>query len=109
MKNDKSPGIDGFTSEFLKVFWIKLKYFITDGMNSCFKKGKLSTTLRQCIITCIPKGTKDRKLLKNWRPISLLSVVYKLISGAIANRFKSTLDDIIGKNTNRFSCWKTNK
>ena len=28
MKNDKSPGLDGFTREYFKFFWIKLKYFI---------------------------------------------------------------------------------
>ena len=27
MKNNKSPGIDGITAEFLKVFWGKLKFF----------------------------------------------------------------------------------
>ena len=27
-KNGKCPGIDGFPSEFLKLFWGKLKYFI---------------------------------------------------------------------------------
>ena len=29
MKHNKTPGIDGITSEFLKVFWVKLKFFIT--------------------------------------------------------------------------------
>ena len=38
MKNNKSPGIDGFTSEFFKVFYNKLQYFITNSINSCFKK-----------------------------------------------------------------------
>ena len=27
MKNDKSSGIDGFTAEFCKVFWKKIKVF----------------------------------------------------------------------------------
>ena len=38
MKSNKSPGIDGFTSEFFKVFYSKLQYFITNSINSCFKK-----------------------------------------------------------------------
>ena len=28
MKNEKSPGLDGFTVEFYKFFWVDLKYFI---------------------------------------------------------------------------------
>ena len=30
MKNDKSPGIDGFTAEFFKAFWKKLKFFCNE-------------------------------------------------------------------------------
>ena len=56
MKNNKSPGVDGISPEFLKVFWGKLKYLVTNALNACFQKGKLSTTLRQCIVTLLPKG-----------------------------------------------------
>ena len=38
MKNGKSPGIDGISVDFLKVFWIRLKYFITNCINFCYKK-----------------------------------------------------------------------
>ena len=61
MKCNKTPGIDGISSEFLKVFWSKMKYFIKNAINACYKKGKLSTSLRQVIITCLPKDNKDRK------------------------------------------------
>ena len=86
MKNNKSPRMNGTSSEFLKVFLTKLKFLATDALDSCFQKRKLSTPLRQCIITLLPKGTKDRCQLKNWWPISLLCVVYKLASGAIVER-----------------------
>ena len=92
MKHNKTPGMDGLTSEFLKVFWAKLKFLVTKAINRCFEKGKLSTTLRQGIITCVPKGKKERCYMKNWRPISLLCVTFKLASGALANRLKSVLD-----------------
>ena len=87
--------MDGFTSEFLKTFWGKLKYFIVNALNCCYKKGRLSISLRQCVITCLPKPQKDRIFMKNWRPISLLSVIYKLASGAIAERLKGTLNEVI--------------
>ena len=95
MKANKTPGIDGITSEFLKMFWGKLKYYVVHALNRCFEKGKLSVTLRQSVIICLPKGNKDRSLIKNWRPISLLSVVYKLASGVIADRLKESLNKII--------------
>ena len=58
MKNNNSPSMDGFTTKFLKVFWYRLKHFITNAINICFKTGIRFTSLKQCIIICIPKGKK---------------------------------------------------
>ena len=86
MKNQKCPGIDGFPAEFFKVFWAKLKFFVLRSLNNGYNTGQLSISLRQCIISCLPKGDKPRQFLKNWRPILLLSVVYKIASSALAAR-----------------------
>ena len=102
MKNGKSPGIDGISVDFLKVFWTKLKYFITNCINVCYKKGKLSYSLKKSVIICLPKGNKDRQCLKNWRPISLLCVIYKMASAVIAERIKPYLDKIISRNQTGF-------
>ena len=88
MKNAKSPGNDGFTVEFFKFFWLDFGHFILKSLNDGYRKGTLSITQKQGIITCIPKPNKSRQLLKNWRPISLLNVIYKLASSVIANRIK---------------------
>ena len=53
MKNNKTPDIDGIPADFLKVFWRQLNFFVTNAINSCYKKGILSTTLRQSVITCL--------------------------------------------------------
>ena len=95
MKNNKTPGIDGFPADFFKVFWSKLKYFVLRSLNLSFKTGELPTSACKCIINCIPKGDKERTFLKNWRPISLLSIIYKLASASIACRIKAVLPNII--------------
>ena len=95
MKSHKTPGIDGITVEFLKVFWLKLKHIVTNALNCCYNKGNLSTSLRQSVTTCLTKGTKDCSFLKNWHPILLLCVPYKLASGSITDRIRHTLDNII--------------
>ena len=95
MKNQKSPGIDGFPSEFFKVFWGKLKYFILRAANCWFEHGEMSVSMRQCVISCLPKGDKPRQFLKNWRPISLLSVIYKIISSALSLRMRSVLNKLV--------------
>ena len=95
MKNDKSPGSDGFSVEFYKFFFSDIGIFLLRSINEGFKSGEFSVTQKQGIIICIPKENKDKKYLKNWRPITLLNISYKLASGCIANRIKSVLPEII--------------
>lgn len=102
MKNNKSPGSDGFSSEFFKYFWKDLKFFVVNSLNYGYLVGELSVTQKQGIITCLPKGNKPRHFLKNWRPISLLNTVYKIGSAAIANRFKKVLDIIVDSDQTGF-------
>ena len=102
MKNSKTPGNDGFTAEFFKFFWIDLKLFILKSLNYAYKSGSLSITQRQGIKTCLPKPNKSPFYLKNWRPISLLNVVYKLASTVIASRLKTVLQKIIHQDQKGF-------
>ncbi|MCU7951730.1 MAG: reverse transcriptase family protein, partial [gamma proteobacterium symbiont of Bathyaustriella thionipta] len=102
MKNGKSPGLSGFSAEFFKVFWAQLGIFILRSLNYGYNIGELSITQKQGIITCIPKDNKPKIFLKNWRPLTLLDTVYKLASGAIANRIKTVLDLIINKDQTGF-------
>lgn len=102
MKNSKSPGNDGFSAEFFKFFWKDLGTYVLKSLNYAYKTGSLSVTQKQGIITCIPKQNKSRFLLKNWRPISLLNVVYKMASSVIANRLKSVLQNVIHQDQKGF-------
>ena len=102
MKNDKSPELDGFTAEFFKFFWIDIGVFVLRSLNMGYRTGNLSVTQKQGIITCLPKPNKNRHFLKNWRPISLLNVVYKLASAVIANRIKVVLNSLIHEDQKGF-------
>ena len=99
INHHKSPGSDGFTVEFFKVFWQKLGHFVVRSLNEGFQKGELSSTQKEGIIICIPKADKDRNFIKNWRPISLLNVVYKIGSSCIANRIEPVLPMLINDQT----------
>ncbi|WP_419612126.1 RNA-directed DNA polymerase, partial [Thiolapillus sp.] len=102
MKNDKSPGSDGFTAEFYKVFWNDIGTFLVRSINNGFTKEEMSVTQRRGVITCIPKEDKPKKYLKNWRPITLLNTAYKIASACIANRLKIVLPKIIHKDQTGF-------
>ena len=74
MKNQKSPGSDGITVEFYKLFWNDVKVFYINSINYSFQTGSLADLQKQSIITLLPKQNKDITSLENWRPISLRNV-----------------------------------
>ena len=43
----------------------------------------------------LKKGEKEPLDAENYRPISLLSVFYKMASGAITGRLKQLIEDVI--------------
>ena len=59
MKNGKSPGTDGLTSEFYKFFWIDLKNILLDSLNYSLTTGLLSVEQRRGILTLIPKKRQE--------------------------------------------------
>ena len=95
MTNGKSPGCDGFTVDFYKVFWKDLKLLLVESINYSYERGELSVDQRRGIITLIPKKNRVRLLLKNWRPISLLNTDYKILTKSLALRLHKVLPSII--------------
>ena len=95
MPNNKSPGTDGFPCEFYKIFWTHIQEPLIKSFNYSFDEGELSVSQKRGIITLLPKKDKSNMFLKNWRPISLLNVDYKIITKALANRMKKVLVNII--------------
>ena len=77
MSRSKTPGSDGFPMEFYVAFWDALGADLVRVLNLAFETGQLSTSQRRGLIIVLYK--KDDPLeTKNWRPISLLNVDYKI-------------------------------
>ena len=70
MQNDKSPGDNGLTKEFYETFWNELNEIFIDSVLEAKEKGHLSISKKQAIITLIEKNDRDKRFIKNWRPIS---------------------------------------
>ena len=95
MKNGKSPGTDGFTSEFYKFFWIDIKDILLESLQYALDNNQLSIEQKRGVITLIPKKDKNRLFKKNWRPISLLNLDYKILAKLLANRMIEYLPYIV--------------
>ena len=101
-KNNKSPGPDGFTNEFYKIFWHNLKIILLKLLNYYRVNNALNPSQLEGTITCIPKGGKLRNNFKNWRPITLLNSIYKFYSSILADRIKKLLPKIINTDQKGF-------
>jgi len=55
----------------------------------------MSIVQRLGVLNLLPKGEKNKNYLANWRPITLLNTIYKIISGTIANRIKKFLPKLV--------------
>ena len=66
-----------------------------DAFNEAFDSGELSSSQKQGVITLIEKEGKDNLHIKNYRPITLLNVDYKILSKVLAKRIKEVLGEII--------------
>ena len=64
-------------------------------VSEAFQENKLSVSQRRGIITLIPKGYENLKELRNWRPITLLNVDYKILARIIAMRSEPFLPNLI--------------
>jgi exonuclease III len=84
--NKKSaPGMDGFSNLLIQKCWKYLRLPLLNYATHCFEVGELTPNFKNACIRLIPKKG-ETNLLKNWRPISLLSNMYKVISRAINSR-----------------------
>ena len=95
LKNGKTPGIDGLSADFYKFFWSDIKQLVLASINHAMVTNQLSLDQRRGLISLVPKKDKDRLLLKNWRPIALLTTDYKLIAKCLAMRITKVIDKLI--------------
>ena len=102
-----APGVDGFGMPLIKKCWKFLRLPLLRYSEHCFETGNLTDNFRGACIKLIPKKA-DATKIKNWRPISLLSNLYKIISRALNNRLSKVIDRICsraqkGFNKNRYT------
>ncbi|XP_056842877.1 uncharacterized protein LOC130495492 [Raphanus sativus] len=97
----KSPGPDGYTSEFFKESWAVIGDDITVAVQSFFDKGFLPKGINSTILALVPKKS-EAKVMRDYRPISCCNVLYKLISKILAKRLKGILPKCITWNQSAF-------
>ncbi|KAE8657927.1 hypothetical protein F3Y22_tig00116976pilonHSYRG00123 [Hibiscus syriacus] len=93
----KVPGFDGLPGQFFRSFW---NIIGCDFVNLCLSllNGTMDFDyVNRTIVVLIPK-VDSPKLMKHFRPISLCSVIYKVVSKAIVNRLKPLMNACVSEN-----------
>ncbi|GJS21010.1 RNA-directed DNA polymerase, eukaryota [Tanacetum coccineum] len=93
---DKSPGPDGFTFGFYKRFWSLIEKDVLAAVKYFFHYSRIPKGCNSSFIALIPK-TPEAKMVKDFRPISLIGSLYKIIAKILANRLVVVLGDIVNE------------
>ncbi|XP_028101439.1 uncharacterized protein LOC114300778 [Camellia sinensis] len=98
---NKAPGPDGFNMMFFQKFWKMLKEEVLNFMKEFHSSGRLASGFNSTFITLIPKKEKAITL-NEFRPISFVGSVYKILSNVLASRLKKVMPMIIGDSQSAF-------
>ncbi|GKU93217.1 hypothetical protein SLEP1_g6825 [Rubroshorea leprosula] len=100
-EGSKAPGPDGFNFNFLKCVWNCLKEDFMSFFEEFHQNGRLVRGLNSSFITLIPKKLNPLEL-KDFRPISLIGCLYKLLAKVLANKLKGVMSGLISDTQSAF-------
>jgi hypothetical protein len=92
----KSPGPDGINFGFYKDFWAELKGDVMRFISEFHRNGRLSKGLNSTFIALIPKVDNPQRL-NDYRPISLVGSLYKILAKVLANRLRLVIGSVISE------------
>jgi exonuclease III len=98
MKCNKSPGSDGLSKEFYLKFFDLFAPLFVSLYSLIFDVGILTKSQRLSYISLLCKDPNNSENMKNWRPISLLNVDYKILSKVLTTRLGNVMASIIHPN-----------
>ncbi|KAJ0754284.1 putative RNA-directed DNA polymerase [Helianthus annuus] len=99
--DDRAPGPDGVNFRFVKRFWDVLEVDFVKILDDFYCNGVINTGCGSSFIAMIPKAS-DPIGLNDFRPISLVGVINKVISKVLACRLKKVMDKIISPTQSAF-------
>lgn len=91
---NKSPGPDGFNFNFIKKEWDLLKQDVSSFVSEFHQNAILPKGITTSFLALIPKNNHPQTL-SEYRPICLISSLYKILSKILAARLKQVLGKVI--------------
>ncbi|KAL4360722.1 hypothetical protein GQ457_04G018500 [Hibiscus cannabinus] len=94
---NKAPGPDGFNLGFFRKYWKLIREDLMKFIGDFWEGKPWDINLNHSFITLIPK-VDGPEGIEEYRPISLVGGVYKILAKLLANRLATCLGDIISEN-----------
>ena len=101
----KSPGPDGINFGFIKDFWHEMKDEIMRFVSEFHCNGKLSKGINTTFIALIPQVDSPHKL-NDFRSISLVGSLYKILAKLLANRLCMVIGSVISETQSAFVTYR---
>ena len=101
MNGDEAHGPDGFSLSFWQFSWEFVKVEVMGFFKEFHERGRFVRSLNSTFLVLIPKkaGAED---LRDFRPISLVRGLYKLLAKVLANRLKKVMGKVVSSAQNAF-------
>jgi len=97
----KSPGPGGINLGFIKDFWSEFQDDFMRFISKFHRNGKLSKGINNTFIALIPKVENPQRL-NDFRPISMVRSLYKVLSKVLTNRLHRVMPSIISETQSAF-------
>ena len=101
LAGDKAPGPNGFSLSFFHHYWRVVERDVLAMFEEFYHHSKFEKSLNATFIALISKKN-DASNIRDFRPISLVGSLYKLLSKVLTNRLKQVLDLLISESQNSF-------
>ena len=98
IKNRKAAGLDEIPPEVWKTR--QFDDILLRHCNAAYNQNPIDRWMKGCILPFPKKG--DLGLAKNYRGITLTSIVAKIFNALLRNRIEPKIDNILRKNQNGF-------
>lgn len=102
MQSGKSPGPDGYPTDFFKRFSGQLSPLLLSVFEESFSSKSLPPTMREAVISLILKKDKSPLECGSYRPISLLNTDVKILAKVLARRLEGVLPSVISPDQTGF-------